>query len=153
MSHPTPDTTFRPPRPRTRDLSTPQLRALRKELLLVRASVERAEMAEAVLELRETATRLKWLRLVATGFGHAGGRGGGVLGMVLKQYPLLASLASALFAKPVRKRLGRAIVPALKWGSLAFAAWEAWRVWKGIRREDSSSEPGEPAEAPNDSGY
>ena len=47
MSHVHPDATFRRQHKATKDLSTPQLRALRKELLIVRADVERM-VAETV---------------------------------------------------------------------------------------------------------
>jgi len=154
MSHSTPDNTFRPARPRARDLSTPQLRALRKELLIVRAGVERAEMTEAIAELRHTATRLKWLRFIATGFGRSHGHGSGVLGIALKQYPLIASVVSAIMAKPVRKGLLRSIGPGLKWGSLALAGWEGWRVWQRVRRKNATAAASAPQETTtDDSGY
>ncbi|WP_322107175.1 DUF3318 domain-containing protein [Paraburkholderia sp. J41] len=142
MSQPRLDTTFRQTRPRPHDLSTPQLRALRKELLLVRASVERAEMAEALLEVRTAVTNFSWLRFLVPGF--AGSRGGGIgglggmgasLGMLLKQYPILSSLASIVLAKPLRSSIASAARPAIKWGGLAFTAWEAYRVWQQMRRQ------------------
>ncbi|SDC28718.1 DUF3318 domain-containing protein [Paraburkholderia lycopersici] len=148
MSQPQPDTAFRPRRNnRSRDLSAPQLRALRKELLLVRASVERAEMAEALVELRSTVNNLSWLRFIVPGFGHAGASGGaGVaagLGSLLKQYPLLSSLISLIVAKPLRASVVSAARPVIKWGGLAFTAWEAYRVWQQVRRQRSTS-PGRP---------
>lgn len=148
MSQPRPDTTFRPSRRRPHDLSTPQLRALRKELLLVRASVERAEMAEAVLDLRATVTNFSWLRFVVPGFSRTGaGRGAGAgvgasLGTLLKQYPLLSSLASLILAKPLRTSLVSVARPIIKWGGLAFTAWEAYRVWQQVRRQRDTSPNG-----------
>ncbi|CAG9256551.1 DUF3318 domain-containing protein [Paraburkholderia unamae] len=138
MSQPRPDTSFRPNRIRSHDLSTPQLRALRKELLLVRAAVERAEMSESIVELRSAVTNFSWLRFVVPGFSRSGSSGGGVgagLGNLLKQYPLLSSLVSLIVAKPLRTSLVSAARPVIKWGGLAFTAWEAYRVWQQVRRQ------------------
>ncbi|WP_322056861.1 DUF3318 domain-containing protein [Paraburkholderia sp. J63] len=137
MSQPRPDNAFRPARKRTRDLSTPQLRALRKELLIVRASVERAEMAASVVELRHAVTNFSWLRFLVPGFGRAAsvGRAGAGLGTLLKQYPLLSSIASLVLAKPLRESVVSAARPVVKWGGLALTAWEAWRIWQQVRRQ------------------
>ncbi|QGZ62196.1 DUF3318 domain-containing protein [Paraburkholderia acidisoli] len=141
MSQPRLDNTFRQTHTRSHDLSTPQLRALRKELLLVRASVERAEMAEALLDVRSAVTNFSWLRFIVPGF--AGARGGGLaslgglggMGALLKEYPILSSLASLVLAKPLRSGLASAVRPAIKWGGLAFTAWEGYRVWQQMRRQ------------------
>ncbi|WP_395066662.1 DUF3318 domain-containing protein [Paraburkholderia silvatlantica] len=141
MNQPRPDTAFRPSRGRSHDLSTPQLRALRKELLLVRASVERAEMAEALVDIRATVTNFSWLRFVVPGFGRSGA-GGGVasgLGSLLKEYPLVSSLISLIVAKPLRTSIVSAARPVIKWGGLAFTAWEAYRVWQQVRRQRGAS--------------
>jgi hypothetical protein len=140
MNQPRPDTAFRPAHPRSHDLSTPQLRALRKELLIVRASVERAEMAGAIVELRERVTHVSWLRFLVPGFGRASSvaSAGAGIGGLLKQYPLLSSLASLIVAKPLRSGLISAIRPAIKWGGLAFTAWEAYRIWQQMRRQNGS---------------
>lgn len=136
MSQPRPDNAFRPARTRTRDLSTPQLRALRKELLIVRASVERAEMAASVTELREAVTHFSWLRFLVPGFGGASvGRAGAGLGNLLKQYPLLSSVVSLVLAKPLRESVVSAARPVVKWGGLALTVWEAWRIWQQVRRQ------------------
>jgi len=142
MNQSRPDTAFRPSRGRSHDLSTPQLRALRKELLLVRASVERAEMAEALVDIRATVTNFSWLRFVVPGFGRPGGAGGGVasgLGSLLKEYPLVSSLVSLIVAKPLRTSIVSAARPVIKWGGLAFTAWEAYRVWQQVRRQRSAT--------------
>lgn len=123
---------------RSRDLSTPQLRALRKELLIVRASVERAEMASSVIELREAVTHFSWLRFLVPGFSGAStgvGRAGAGLGNLLKQYPLLSSVVSLVLAKPLRESVASAARPVVKWGGLALTAWEAWRIWQQVRRQ------------------
>lgn len=137
MSRPRPDTAFRPTRSRSHDLSTPQLRALRKELLIVRASVERAEMAASIVELRGTVARFSWLRVLVPGAGRT--RGGGLgagLGNLFTQYPILSSLISLIVTKPLRGRVFSAARPIIKWGGLAFTAWELWRVWQKTRRQD-----------------
>ncbi|RQH09943.1 DUF3318 domain-containing protein [Paraburkholderia dinghuensis] len=154
MSRPRPDTAFRPARPRSRDLSTPQLRALRKELLIVRAGVERAEMAASIIELRESVARFNWLRFLVPGLGRSRGRGlGAGLGNLLTQYPLLSSLVSLILAKPLRGRVFSAARPIIKWGALAFAAWEVWRTWQQARSEENQPARNESTETADDQGY
>jgi hypothetical protein len=159
MSRPRPDTAFRPTRPRSHELSTPQLRALRKELLIVRAGVERAEIATAIVELRESVTRFSWLGFLVPGFGRSRGPGlgaglGAGLGNLLKQYPLLSSLISLVLTKPLRGRVFSAARPIIKWGGLAFAAWEVWRAWQQARRQDGQPARGDsPGTTADDQGY
>lgn len=141
MSQPRPDNAFRPSRTRTHNLSTPQLRALRKELLIVRASVERAELAASVVEVREAVTRFSWLRFLVPGFGaptSTGGVGAGI-GKLLKDYPLLSSIVSLVVAKPLRESVASAARPVVKWGGLALTVWEAWRIWQQVRGQRSAS--------------
>jgi hypothetical protein len=136
MNQPRPDNAFRPTHTRTRELTTPQLRALRKELLLVRASVERAEMSASVTELRAAVTHFSWLRFLVPGFGRANVGSAGVgIGKLLKEYPLLSSLASIVLAKPLRESITSAARPVVKWGGLAFTVWEAWRIWQQVRQQ------------------
>lgn len=106
----------------------------------MRASVERAEMAASVVELRETITHFSWLRFLVPGFGKVGAgvganRASTGLSNLLKQYPLLSSIASLVLAKPLRDRVASAAGPVVKWGGLALTAWEAWRVWQQVRRQ------------------
>jgi hypothetical protein len=62
------------------------------------------------------------------------------LGALLKQYPLLSSIASLLLAKPLRTSVAATAKPVLKWGSVALAAWEAYRIWQQVRRETRRGE-------------
>jgi hypothetical protein len=139
MSQVPPDAAFRRQRAHGKDLSTPHMRALRKELLIVRAEVERMELAQATVELRQTVIHFSWLKFLVPGFsgmrwGMRGAANKG-LGTLLKQYPLLSSIASLLLAKPLRTSVVATAKPVLKWGSVALAAWEAYRIWQQVRRE------------------
>jgi len=146
MNQSRPDTAFRHPRHPSKDLSAPHLRALRKELLLVRADVERVELAQATIELRQAVTHFSWLKFVIPGFGGARMGGGsktgvlntGTLGALLKQYPFVSSIISMLLAKPLRATVMASAKPALKWGSVALAAWEAFRIWQQMKNESSA---------------
>lgn len=142
MSQLHPDHTFRSKRP-SKELAAPHLRALRKELLLVRADVERMELVQATAELRQAVTHFSWLRFFVPGFrgmrwGAPKGSAAGIGGL-LKQYPLLSSLASLLLAKPLRATVAAGARPALKWGSLALAAWEAYRIWQQVKQDGGSA--------------
>lgn len=159
MSHVHPDAAFRRQQKTTKDLSAPQLRALRKELLTVRADVERMELAQATIELRQAVTHFSWLKFIVPGFGGVRTRSGekasfinaGTIGALLKQYPFVSSIASMLLAKPLRATVAAGAKPALKWGSLGLAAWEAYRIWQQMKRE-SATPSREKAES-TDSGY
>jgi hypothetical protein len=154
MSSSRPDTAFRNKRPPSRDLSAPHLRALRKELLMVRADVERMELAQATVELRQAVTHFSWLKFIVPGFagmrwGKARTASAGI-GSLLKEYPLISSIVSMLLAKPLRATVAATAKPALKWGSLGLAAWEAYRIWKQMK-DESGRTKGEAAK--QDSGY
>ncbi|MFM0223035.1 DUF3318 domain-containing protein [Paraburkholderia dipogonis] len=159
MSQIHPDTAFRNKRHQAKDLSAPHLRELRKELLLVRADVERMELAQATIELRQAVTHFSWLKFILPGFGGMRvGKGSkasfinaGSIGALLKQYPLISSIVSIVLAKPLRTTVVAGAKPVLKWGSLALAGWEAYRIWQQMKR-DSAASSGNKAES-TDSGY
>ncbi|MFM0733296.1 DUF3318 domain-containing protein [Paraburkholderia sediminicola] len=158
MSQTHPDTAFRNKRHQAKDLSAPHLRALRKELLLVRADVERMELAQATIELRQAVTHFSWLKFILPGFGgmrvgtgpKARFLNAGNIGALLKQYPFISSIASLVLAKPLRATIAAGAKPALKWGGLALAGWEAYRIWQQMKNESAASTDKEKAV---DSGY
>jgi hypothetical protein len=139
-------------------LSTPHMRALRKELLIARADVERMELAQASADLRYKVRHFSILSLLMPGRskrGRASGGGGfmnrisglgglfnsGGLGMLLKQYPVVSSLASLVLTKPVRSRLLASAKPLLKWGGLGLLGWEAYRVWQQMKSSSNDTSP------------
>ncbi|WP_144110167.1 DUF3318 domain-containing protein [Paraburkholderia sp. BCC1886] len=153
MSSSQSDTAFRNKRRQAKDLSAPHLRALRKELLLVRADVERMELAQATTDLREAVTHFSWLKMIVPGMGGmrvggSGPKGGnnvfnaGTIGTLLKQYPLISSIASMLLAKPLRASVAAGAKPALKWGGLGLVGWEAYRIWQQMKNERASNGEG-----------
>lgn len=129
-----------------RELSSPQLRAVRKEMLLLRAEVERSEFVHARVELRHGLARFGWLKLIVPGF--FGGRpktpGKGANASLtdwLSGHPLVSSLVSIVLAKPIRATLAAGTKPLLKWGSLGAAAWAGYRLLtQMIRHEREPSE-------------
>ncbi|ACC71615.1 DUF3318 domain-containing protein [Paraburkholderia phymatum] len=137
------DNAFRSRRPTSKDLSAPHLRALRKELLIVRADVERMELAQATYELRNAVTHFSWLKFIVPGFGAMrsmpwGRRRGWAasgIGALLKDYPLISSIVSLVLAKPIRNSVLGVAKPTLKWGGLGLAAWEAFRIYQQVKRE------------------
>jgi hypothetical protein len=158
------DDTFRAPkRDKMQKLRTPHMRALRKELLIARADVERMEMRQATLDLRASVTHFSFLRFLMPGGGarrwgkrraSPGGIGGiirsllgsGNIGVLLKQYPIVGSVASLVLTKPVRTKLLRSAKPVLKWGGLALAGWEGWRIYQQMKTAtpDAPSDAADP---------
>ncbi|HEX7682350.1 MAG TPA: hypothetical protein VF446_02240 [Trinickia sp.] len=136
-----------------RDASTPQMRAVRKELLLLRAEVERAEFVQARAELHRKFAHMSWIKLLVPGFGlgrgrgKSAGRGGGAtLTDWIFSHPLASSLASAVLAKPLRATLAAGVKPILKWGALGAAAWaglSAWSKYSRKRREETEGDANE----------
>ena len=147
MSQTHSDTAFRNKRHQARDLSAPHLRALRKELLLVRADVERMELAQATIELRQAVTHFSWLKFILPGFGGMRvGRGSkasflnaGSIGALLKQYPLVSSIVSLVLAKPLRATVAAGAKPASSGAALRLPAWEAYRIWKQMKSDSAAS--------------
>jgi hypothetical protein len=137
-------------------LSTPHMRALRKELLIARADVERMEVAQANADLRYSIKNFSVLKFLMpgrrsnsrrssssgflsklSGLGGLGNIGGMMnnrgIGLLLRQYPVVSSLVSLLLAKPVRTRLLHSAKPLLKWGGLGLVGWEAYRVYQQMQ--------------------
>ncbi|KVN31067.1 DUF3318 domain-containing protein [Burkholderia stagnalis] len=137
---------YRPASSQSR-LSAAQNRAVRKELLILRAEVERLELAEAGAEIRHSFSRFRWLKVLVPGFG-IGSLGQSAknlnasLGNLVNQYPMVSSLISLVLAKPVRSLLRASAGPALKWGSLGFAAWEIYRILKESRDDGEGGAAG-----------
>jgi len=122
----------------------PQLRAMRKELLLVRAELERAELGGAMGEVRESVSRLGWLRFLAPIVTNLRAAAAGKRpGKRLWRFSWVSSLAALLFTK---RSAIKAAHPALRAVSLALAAWQVWRMWQKFRRDDDAS-PQSSAEA------
>ncbi len=125
---------------RRRGSTDRESRAIRKEILLLRCELERMEIAEASAELRGRFAHFGWLKMLVPRFGGRGGRGGMAgFSHLLKDYPLVSSLASlALTHGPKLKSLTR-LKPVLKFCAVAFAAWQAVNLWKAATGGDKSS--------------
>ena len=63
--------------------------------------------------------------------GAAGERG--AVGVLLKQYPLLGSLASIALNGPLRNMAVRLARPGLKVGIAALTGWSLWQVWLAVK--------------------
>src|ERR1700730_2616357 len=82
---------------RTSHFTPRQLRLLRKEVLSLRAAVERAEITQASQELRGTLSRFSWIKwLLPRWPGSKGDMG--QFGALFKRYPLISSLASMVLS-------------------------------------------------------
>ena len=97
---------------------------LRKQMLLMRAAVERVELSQHVLELRRAATVSAIVRNAMPGVKTRG------LALrafdLIKRYPMLASAASLIasrFKFPLLK-------VATKWGGAATVVYKLWEMWQ-----------------------
>lgn len=111
-----------------------QQRHLRKEILLLRAAVERADIAETSAELRHTFAHFGWLKWLAPAW-TVGRAEVGAIGGLMKEYPLLASLASVVLSAPLRRIAARVGGPAAKLGAVALAGWTIYKVWRSTRAD------------------
>jgi hypothetical protein len=116
----------------SRHFSPRQLRILRKEMLVLRASVERAEVAQAGQELRRKFTHFGWLKWLAPTWA-AGTTELGNLGSIMSKYPMLSSVLSLAMSTGLRHTALRLVKPAAKVGVAAFAGWSAWKVWRSVQ--------------------
>lgn len=110
----------------------------RKELLQMRAALERIELAEQALAVKRAAAPLALLRAVWPGVaaGWRGREGGlGLAFALLRRYPVVSSVLSLIAAKRGLGFVGRVA----KWGGLAAAGWSAYRAWRLVRREARSA--------------
>jgi hypothetical protein len=122
------------------DSRTLQMRAVRKELLLLRAEVERAEFVKARAELHRKFSNLSWLKLLVPGLGSKRSKGtsrsvNATISDWVLGHPLVSSLASIVLTKPLRAKLAAGAKPLLKWGMLGAAAWTGLRVWNQLSRK------------------
>lgn len=113
------------------------MRAVRKELLLLRAEVERAEFVQARAELHRKFANLSWLKLFVPGLGRARSKPSGhgvnaTLSDWVLGHPLVSSLASVVLTQPLRATIAAGAKPLLKWGALGAAAWAGLRVWSQL---------------------
>jgi len=121
------------------------MRAVRKELLLLRAEVERAEFVQARAELRRKFSNLSWLRLLVPGLGAVRSKRSergvnATLSDWVWHHPLVSSLVSIALGKPLRATVAAAAKPVLKWGAVGAAAWAGLRAWRYLSRQRSEPE-------------
>ncbi|APD11364.1 hypothetical protein UC34_17905 [Pandoraea vervacti] len=147
-----PNRSQRPRRPRQSRRSRHELLAIRKELVLTRIAVERAELIQASHVTRERLRNFRWVRyLLPGGFSNITGLGGlassGLkLGGLLERYPLVSSVASIALTGLSHTPVGRLARRGLKWGSLGVLAWQGIKLWQ----ESTKSSP-QPSDAPGSS--
>lgn len=107
--------------------SRSEAQRLRKQMLVMRAQLERMQLSEHIADLRRTTTFGALFRNAMPGF--AAGKGIPMLIDLFKRYPYLSSAISvgiSRFKKPLlRKALGV--------GGLVLLAWQAWRLINKIR--------------------
>src|SRR5580698_2275794 len=108
--------------------------AIRKEILLLRCELERMDLTEATAELRDRFAHFGWLKMLVPRFGARGGVAG--LGSLLKDYPLVSSLASLALTHGPRLKSLRRVKPLLKFGAVVFAGWQAIKLWQAATGRD-----------------
>jgi hypothetical protein len=108
--------------------------ALRKHLLVMRAAVERAELAQTVQDVRHG---LRWTALLKGAVpGIAATQGLPLLGQLLRRYPV-ASTALSFVASRFKPRTSMASV--LRIAILAGLAWQVWQLSRAFRGRRSAT--------------
>ena len=105
---------------------------LRKQMLLMRAAVERVELAHHILEVRQAATVSAIVRNAMPG-DRSRSLASRVFDMI-KRYPLIASATSLLAARfkfPV-------LAAATKWGGAATIGYKLWELWQKNHNSQAS---------------
>lgn len=139
-----------PRRTRPSRRSRHDLLAIRKELVLTRIAVERAELIQASHVTRERLRNFRWVRYLLPGglakFSGIGGlaSSGLKLGGLLERYPLVSSVASLALTGLSHTPVGRVVRRSIKWGGLGVLAWQGIKLWQ------ESTKPSTPqADAPH----
>jgi len=126
------------------------LLAIRKELVLTRIAVERAELIQVTHNTRERLRNFRWVRYLLpgglsklSGLGGLGGLAGSglKLGGLLERYPLVSSVASIALTGLSHTPVGRVVRRGLKWGGLGVLAYQGLKMW-----QQSSKAPAETAD-------
>lgn len=100
---------------------------LRKQMLLMRAAVERVELSEHILELRRAATISAIVRNAMPG-DRSRSLASRAFDLI-KRYPFIASATSLLAARfkfPL-------LAAATKWGGAATIGYKLWELWQKSR--------------------
>jgi hypothetical protein len=115
-----------------RDLNARELRPLRKELLMVGANLGRNSFGPppGLCRAVRHPSRFRFIvpGVAALPWRHEAGLSA-ALDASLRHYPLPGSLMSLGPAEPLRARIVAFAKPALKWGSVALAAWDTLAIF------------------------
>ncbi|APR93701.1 hypothetical protein PATSB16_03570 [Pandoraea thiooxydans] len=130
MAPRSPDPSRMRPRPHRSHYARRDLLALRKEIVLTRITVERAELGEALDQWRSAARGFGWVRLLARGRGQSAAQRLLTLSGLLQRYPYLSSVASLVLTGLTRTRLGKFARPLAKWGAFGMLAWKGYALWQ-----------------------
>ena len=128
-------------------LSARQLREVRKELLVARASIERMTIVQASTDLSKRLSRFGWLGMLVPSFARRADVGDGSSWLaampgflqpalqavlpLLRRHPVGAALASLLLGLPGGGTLRRAGSSA-KWAGATLMGIKVYRLWRRL---------------------
>ncbi len=106
-------------------------RVMRKELLLIRADLERAEVIQARAELDNKFRYFGWLKGLLPQPAAASALGKSPLRW--RDYPMLSSaLSLLLLVRPSWLGAFRTVKPLAKWTAFGVTVWKGIRLWRRI---------------------
>jgi len=102
---------------------------MRKELLLIRADLERAQLVQAEAELHRKFRYFSWLKRLLPVAPSAAGHP-----LLPRIHPMWGSIVSSLLplVRPKWIRLLRKAGPLAKWAAISIALWKGVRFWRRI---------------------
>lgn len=113
-------------------MSKKQELALRKELLVMRASIERAELAQQISAIRHPQQASWWRKSIQLALPSLlKGRGAGVALALLRKLPALLSASSFL----IHKTKHPIILRGLRWAGIGVAAWQLSKLWLTAKKK------------------
>jgi hypothetical protein len=113
--------------------------ALRKHLLILRATVERAELAESVGEVRHA---LRWTSLFKSALpGFAAVEGLPLLVGLLRKYPVVGAAASLFTARIKPRTTLRGVLRVVVVVALLWQGWQLSRRLRSPRATGSRARP------------
>jgi hypothetical protein len=112
-------------------MSKKQELALRKELLVMRASIERAELAQQISAIRHPQQASWWRKGIQLALPSLlKGRGAGVALALLRKLPALLSASSFL----IHKTKHPVILRGLRWASITLVTWKFFSFFIKYRK-------------------
>lgn len=120
-------------------MSANESTSLRKRILVMRAELERLELADQVEALRTSSSPSALFRAALPSL--AASKTVPMLLNVFKRYPFLSSSGSVIFSRLATRFRKPLIRRTLAFGGLGIVIWQAWQLLQKIKSDKAAAPP------------